>query len=163
MNENDIVTASQMMNRFFENIDVNSVQKGNSISRAWDSIIEKIYGYGKKLVGHSKVIDYKNGILLIETDHPGWNQILQANKAFILKGLKMAVKDTDIKTLAFRVKGNPAVLSEDYETAKKREQEEYLARVEKDEKLLEEKGFKNEKSEEEVPEEVKKLFKGILN
>ena len=162
MSEQNVVSASEMINKVFSNIDVNQIEKGNSLSNAWKETVEKIYKYGQKLVCHSQIVDLKNGILLVETDHPGWNQILQNNKNFILKGLKLKVKDIQIKSLAFRVKGNDAHLTEDYETYKKRINDEYFEKIEDDEKKLEQMGFKNEIGENEVPQEVRELFKGFF-
>ena len=144
MSEQNVVSASEMINKVFSNIDVSQIEKGNSLSNAWKETVEKIYKYGQKLVCHSQIVDLKNGILLVETDHPGWNQILQNNKNFILKGLRLKVKDIQIKSLAFRVKGNDAHLTEDYETYKKRINDEYFEKIEDDEKKLEQMGFKNE-------------------
>ena len=79
-----------------------------------------------------------------------------------MKGLRLKVKDIQIKSLAFRVKGNDAHLTEDYETYKKRINDEYFEKIEDDEKKLEQMGFKNEIGENEVPQEVRELFKGFF-
>ncbi|MGN0739074.1 MAG: DciA family protein [Treponema sp.] len=162
MSEQNVVSASEMINRVFSNIDVSQIEKGNSLANAWKETVGKIYKYGEKLVCHSQIVDLKNGILLVETDHPGWNQILQNNKNFILKGLRLNAKDVEIKSLAFRVKGNDAHLAEDYEAYKKRINDEYFAKIEEDEKKLEQMGFKNEIGKTEIPQEVKELFKGFF-
>ncbi|MCQ2602089.1 MAG: hypothetical protein MJ184_12080, partial [Treponema sp.] len=62
----------------------------------------------------------------------------------------------------FKVKGTSVSLSESYEESKKRQQQEYISKIENDEKKLEEMGFKNEASGEINPE-VKELFKGIFD
>ncbi|MBQ0003089.1 MAG: DUF721 domain-containing protein [Treponema sp.] len=159
---NDVISSNEMINRVFSNISVNTLEENTKIANAWEETISRIYNYGSKLAGHSKIVDIKNGILLIESDHPGWNQILQNNKSFILKGLKMIVPDVNVRNLAFRVKGSEATLGDDYETYLKKSRENMLKNIENDEKKLEEMGFKHEKSTQPVPDEVKKLFEGIL-
>lgn len=159
---NDVVSSNDMINKVFSNISVGTLEESNKISKAWDETIAKIYNYGPKLAGHSHIVDLKNGVLLIESDHPGWNQILQNNKAFIIKGLKINAPDVAVRNLAFRVAGSNAQLGDDYETYLKKSRESMLKDIENDEKKLEEMGFKHEKSNEPVPEEVKKLFEGIL-
>ena len=164
MNENRILSASDFMSRF-TNIDFS---KSDKLTNVWKKVVSKIsvtkfesensekrMSIGERLAGNTRVVDLKNGILLVETDHPGWNQILQNNKNFILKGLRLKVKDIQIKSLAFRVKGNDAHLTEDYETYKKRINDEYFEKIEDDEKKLEQMGFKNEIGENEVPQEVR--------
>ena len=74
----------------------------------------------------------------------------------------MKIKDLEINSLAFRVKGTNVSLSESYEESKKSQQQEYIRKIENDEKKLEEMGFKNESSGEINPK-VKELFKGIFD
>lgn len=162
MNDKEVYGMGEVLTNVFSNIDSARVQQGNDIVTIWEDTIQKIYNYGPKLAGHTKVVDLKNGILLIETDHPGWNQILQNYKDFILKGLKMKIKDLEINSLAFKVKGTAAALSESYEELKNRQQQEYISKIESEEKKLEEMGFKNE-SKEDINPEVKELFKGIFD
>lgn len=163
MNDKDVFTVGQSFDSIFRNIDRSKMQSGLTISDVWEETITKIYKYGPKLAGHTNVVDLKNGILLVETDHPGWNQILQSHKDFIMKGLKMNVKDIEINTIAFRVRGTERGLSENYEEAKEREKNAYLKQMEADEKRLEQMGFTDNRPKEEVPDEVKKLFEGIFD
>lgn len=163
MNENEVYKINGIINNFFSNIKFGENENKNSLSEIWEETIKKIYKYGPKLSGHTKIVDLRNGILLIESDHPGWNQILQNNKNFILKGLKLAIKDIDIKTLAFRVKGNDVNLHESYEEFEKKTKENFSEQLDKSEKKLEEMGFNNKSENKEVPEEIKKFFTGILD
>ena len=162
MNNGEVINADDMINRVFSNIKCSDIEKGNKVADAWNKTVEKIYNYGPKLVGHSHIVDIKNGVLLIETDHPGWSQILQNNKAFILKGLKMNAPGIEIKNLAFRLRGVKKGLGDDYETYLKKNREMMLEKTEKDEKELEKQGFKYKNGGNEVPDEVKKLFDGVL-
>lgn len=162
MNDKEVYGMGEVLTNVFNNIDSNQVKQGNDIITVWEDTVQKIYNYGPKLAGHTKVVDLKNGILLVETDHPGWNQILSNYKDFILKGLKMKIKDLEINSLAFKVKGTNIALSESYEDSKKREQQEYIEKIEGEEKKLEQLGFKN-KSDDEINPEVKELFKGIFD
>ncbi len=60
---------------------------------------------GANLADHSRVVDLKNGVLLVEADHPGWIELLQLRKNFILNGLSMYAKGMGVQTLAFRLAG----------------------------------------------------------
>lgn len=158
----DVISSNDMINKVFSNISVGTLEESNKISKAWDETIAKIYNYGSKLAGHSHIVDLKNGVLLIESDHPGWNLILQNNRDFILKGLKINAPDVSVRNLVFRVKGSNAQLGDDYETYLKKSRENMLKDIENDEKKLEEMGFTSSKTDEPIPDEVKKLFEGIL-
>lgn len=160
-NEKEMYGMGEILNSVFSNIDAARVSQGNDIINVWEETVQKIYNYGPKLVGHTRVVDLKNGVLLVETDHPGWNQILNTYKDFLIKGLKMKIKDLEISTLAFKVKGTSVALSESYEESKKRQDQELIEKLESNEKKLEEMGYKNH-AEGEINPEIAKLFSGIL-
>lgn len=160
-NEKEMYGMGEILNSVFSNIDAARVSQGNDINNVWEETVQKIYNYGPKLVGHTRVVDLKNGVLLVETDHPGWNQILNTYKDFLIKGLKMKIKDLEISTLAFKVKGTSVALSESYEESKKRQDQELIEKLESNEKKLEEMGYKNQ-AVGEINPEIAKLFSGIL-
>lgn len=160
-NEKEMYGMGEILNSVFSNIDAARVSQGNDIINVWEETVQKIYNYGPKLVGHTRVVDLKNGVLLVETDHPGWNQILNTYKDFLIKGLKMKIKDLEISTLAFKVKGTSVALSESYEESKKRQDQELIEKLESNEKKLEEMGYKNQ-AEGEINPEIAKLFSDIL-
>lgn len=107
---NEPITAADMITRVFSNISKNQLEESNSLFNAWSDTVSKIDGYGEKLAAHTKVIDLKNGTLLVETDHPGWTQILQVYENFIIKGMQWKAPELSIKTLAYRLEGSNARL-----------------------------------------------------
>ena len=77
MNENRILSASDFMSRF-TNIDFS---KSDKLTNVWKKVVSKIsvtkfesensekrMSIGERLAGNTRVVDLKNGILLIETD-----------------------------------------------------------------------------------------------
>ena len=113
MNKNGIMSSSDIMMQV-----VNYAQSGeaNKIHNVWKNVVSNIHSYkdenidsdkripiGQRLASNTRVVDLKNGVLLVETDHPGWIQYLNMYKNFILKGLKMQIPELQIKTLAFRL------------------------------------------------------------
>ena len=79
----------------------------------WTSIVSTISSNkaeknrtGQLLAAHSRIIDLKNGILLIETDHPAYIQMLRIYKDYILRGLKKKFPELEVNTLSFRLKGS---------------------------------------------------------
>ena len=123
--------------------------QANEICNVWKKVVSGVRSYkhesedsekripiGERLAGNTRVIDLKNGVLLVETDHPGWIQYLRMYQKFILTGLKMNLPNLKITNLAFRVAGEKVNLSEAYnqELAKSRKQQADL--LEKQEKAL---------------------------
>jgi hypothetical protein len=101
-----VITAADMITQIFSSIDKKDIDNSSRLLGTWKSVVSKVHKYGEKLSTHTELIELKNGILLIETDHPGWIQILQLYSKFILTGLERAVPELKISSLAFRLKGS---------------------------------------------------------
>ena len=122
MSKNDFILCSEMISAAFGSIEKSSLEKNNKFFNSWKKIITGISSYGQHLYEHTSIIDIKNGVLLLETDHSGWIQILQMNCAFILRGLKMYVPELKVSSLSYRLKGSNAQLyNVDYESQKMNE------------------------------------------
>ena len=63
--KNEIFQMNGIVTNVFDEV-MNRYNNKNSLSNIWEEVIKKIYNYGSKLSGHTKVIDLKNGILLIK-------------------------------------------------------------------------------------------------
>ena len=102
---------------YFSNIDKKRFEEKDSVENAWKKITTSIKNgskedIGAKLFSHSSLVDVKDGILLIETDHPGFIQLFRIHEMYILRGLKKFVPQLEIRCLSFRLRGSKAVLSE---------------------------------------------------
>ncbi len=138
----EFISGAQMITKVFKNISSNDIEQNAKIHKAWEETVSKISGNGEKLAAHSSVVDLKNGILLVECDHPGWSQMLQLHKKFILTGLNRLSGGVKIDSLAFRVKGSTASLANPDEIAK-RAVEKYAQKIDEEQKRLEEMGYVN--------------------
>lgn len=110
---NDYNDVKELVNRVFENID--NKNKPVQMINAWKQVVSSIYENGPQMADHSRLVDYKNGVLLVETDHSGWTQLLQLNSKYILKGLRMKFPDLEIKSLQYRLCGQDFVLPDKIE------------------------------------------------
>ena len=88
---------------------------------------------GERLASNTRVVDLKNGVLIIESDHPGWIQYLKFYQKFIIKGLAMESPDLKVQSLAFRLKGKEKKETDVYEDALKKAREEMEERFRKNE------------------------------
>ncbi len=61
---------------------------------------------GEQLAAHSRPADVKNGIVIVEADHPGWIQHLQLRQESLLAGIKKAFPELGIRGIAFRLAGD---------------------------------------------------------
>ena len=98
-----------------------------------EDLIDKRIPLGERLASNTRVVDLKNGVLIIESDHPGWIQYLKFYQKFIIKGLAMESPDLKVKSLAFKLKGKEEKQSDIYEEALKKAREEMEERMKKNE------------------------------
>ena len=108
--EHDIQAFSSVLNGVFDVLHTTEAKKADDTAAAWRKILLSIKSStnpneGANLAAHSRVVDLKNGVLLVEADHPGWIELLQLRKAYILRGLSMYARNMGIETLAFRMAG----------------------------------------------------------
>lgn len=66
---------------------------------SWNSSV------GERLAAHSRPVDVRNGIVLVEAEHPGWIQLLQLKQESLLAQLKRAFPELGIRGIAFRLQG----------------------------------------------------------
>ncbi|MCR4734079.1 MAG: DUF721 domain-containing protein [Treponema sp.] len=169
---NNIMSSSDIMLKV-TNFSANA--ENSEIYSVWKKVVSKIKNYntndedemslGEKLAVSTRVIDIKNGVLLVESDHPGWIQYLNFHKKFILKGIKMEVPDIKINSLAFRVSGSEINLSESYEDSLKKNMAQMERKLEAQEKSLRkyvEKEEEKNKESPEVPPELAAKFDSII-
>ena len=168
---NQIISAADIMMQV-GNI---GTSEANEICSVWKKVVSGVHSYkhesedsekripiGERLAGNTRVIDLKNGVLLVETDHPGWIQYLRMYQKFILTGLKMKLPDLKITNLAFRVTGEKVSLSESYENQLAKERKDMEAKLEKQEKELK-KYEKKSSTASTLPPELLAKFDNIRN
>jgi len=58
---------------------------------------------GENLAAHSRPVDVRNGIVYVETTHPGWIQLLQMEQNRILETIRRTFPELGISGIAFRL------------------------------------------------------------
>lgn len=165
MQDEHIVNSREMILKVFSNIDRKRFEERDSVENAWKKIITSIKNgskedIGSKLFSHSSLVDVKDGILLIETDHPGFIQLFRIHEAYILRGLKKFVPQLEIRCLSFRLRGSKAVLSERESEGKIYEKQKIENKFNREEKAIE-KIYENKEKPEKtgrIPENMKEAF-----
>ncbi|MCR5217670.1 DciA family protein [Treponema sp.] len=162
----EAIPVMDLINQTFNNISVCDVKNASNMFSVWNKVLNRIKGKinpneGKNMASHSRIIDLKNGVLLVEADHPGWIELLQLHKNYILTGLKMEIKDIEINSMAIKLKGKKGEIF-DFERKEddfKKAQEKSMERLNRQEESLKRMGYaENTKNSKEMPEELKNLF-----
>ena len=164
-------SAKDLINNYFSSVSDNN-KNAAEIESSWRGILMQLRDLnkqqdtkrsdiGSQLADHSRIIDFKNGTLFIETDHPTRLQLFYFYKDFILRELKKKYPQLNINNLSFFMGKQK---KEQTNTLRDVSSDEMEKAIEKRTRGLEEFSEKNdiENTEKEVPEEVKKLFEGFF-
>ena len=106
----EIVSFSQIISNAFDSIKIENAKNSVNIYDEWKKILSRIKtnssnpNEGLNMAGHSRVIDLKNGILLIEADHPGWISLIQFHKKYILNGNFVIARLAEMEVFLWREK-----------------------------------------------------------
>ena len=164
--DENIVPLSDLISKVFNNVEQSTIQNGLTLISAWKKVlysIKSINNDGPKLASHTSIIDLKHGNLLIEVDHPGWSQILNLHKKYIIKGLQIYVPALEISNFCTRVKGQDVNLVN--VPSDKEVREALRKKIEDEDKNLNFTGDNGAKNDEKsnLPPELNKIFEDMKN
>lgn len=137
-NSGNLMDSAEFISRLMKTIEANAFDQNSKLVNTWKKVVGSVKNYGERLTAHTQVVDVKNGILLVETDHSSWNQILQLNSRYIIKGMNMYAPELEIRSLAFKARGSEAKLFDTYEEALEKSRAASLEQMEKNEKKISE-------------------------
>lgn len=173
MNDN-IMSAANLMENLFRNISLEDANKAVTVVNAWKEIVSRIKSsamvdekrndnLGNNIADHSRVVDLKNGVLLVEADHPGWISLLQFYKNFILKGFEMKYGGFKIHNIVFKLSGTRGELYETVEEKEKMGRRIVEKQIEEEDKLPKpaESEFLAKREKKELPPEIMSIFADI--
>jgi hypothetical protein len=80
-------TAGDILSLLFDERFVNKAQGYSKLIDSWSDITDK-NGIASA-ADHSRIKDLDRGILLVETDHPGWKQIIQTKQSKLLHDFRI--------------------------------------------------------------------------
>jgi hypothetical protein len=107
----DILTS--LFNEKFDPVFLRKAKTTAGLFSSWAAIIDE--AGVSSAVSHSRISELEHGILLIETDHPGWRQILQTKQSQLLSTVQRRYPELEIRGIAFRLSRDPFVILADAE------------------------------------------------
>ncbi|MDR0323662.1 MAG: DUF721 domain-containing protein [Treponema sp.] len=90
--------AGDILSALFDEQFLNKAQEYSTLFDSWEDITAK-NGIAAA-AAHSRIKDLDRGILLVETDHPGWKQILQTKQTKLLNDFRRRFPDMGISALS---------------------------------------------------------------
>ena len=105
-------TASEILSVLF---DERFMKKAQGYSKLFDSWADVTAKNGIAAASaHSRIRDLDKGILLVETDHPGWKQIIQTKQSKMLNDYRRRFPDLGISGISLILgKAEPRAATED--------------------------------------------------
>jgi len=98
--------AGDVLSLLFDEQFIKKAKCYSNIFESWAEIITK-NGIAEA-VDHSRIKQLEKGILLVETDHPGWKQIFQTKKEEILNDYRIRFPEMEIKSISL-ILGKPLI------------------------------------------------------
>ena len=89
--------ASDLVSAFFRSVGINDEKGYSAFFSRWESIV------GTDLAAHSRVVDVRNGSVVVQFDHPGWMQVFHASNQKILKRVNEAFPKIGAKAIHMRL------------------------------------------------------------
>jgi hypothetical protein len=90
--------AGDILSTLFDERFVKKAQRYSKLFDSWKDITEK-NGIAAAAV-HSQIKELDRGVLLIETEHPGWKQILQTKQSKLLNDFRIRFPELDISGIS---------------------------------------------------------------
>ncbi len=94
----EIKKAGEVISVLFNNLSSQQFEDSSRLFKTWKDAV------GDRIAAHSRVLDVHNGSVIVEVDHPGWNQMIGYRKQAVLTQLQHQFPELGIKTMSIRVK-----------------------------------------------------------
>ena len=91
-------TVSEILSALFDEQFIEKAKGYSKFFDSWEDITEK-NGIAAA-AAHSRIKEFKNGIVHIEMDHPGWKQILQTKQSKLLYDFQYRFPEMDISGIS---------------------------------------------------------------
>ncbi|MCX7025239.1 MAG: DUF721 domain-containing protein [Spirochaetes bacterium] len=101
MDDSRVKTAAELISSLISPQTAQAAERWFEFGTAWKRAA------GEREGAHSHVVDARNGILVVEVEHPGWIQLLQMKQSAILDKLARRFPDLGLKAIAFRLAADP--------------------------------------------------------
>jgi hypothetical protein len=97
--------AGDLLSSFFDKELLRTAQGYSALFSSWSFLIKEQFGskIGDRVAAHSRIKELEKFILLIETDHPGWIQILQTKQKQLLEAVRRRFPSLQVRGLSFRL------------------------------------------------------------
>lgn len=108
--------AGDLLHNFFDEKVMKTAKEYSQLFSVWIAVA------GDQCAAHSRIIDLKGTLLIVEADHPGWVQILQTRQTELLTSIQRKIPHFTISSISFKLSKNLNQL----ESELPQKQEEYI-------------------------------------
>jgi len=97
--------AGELLSGILDDKIIGKAKEYSKLFSAWEQLTKK-YKIAAA-ADYSRIQDIKQGVLLVDADHPGWIQILQTKEHLLLSDLQKAFPELGITGIAFKLSKMP--------------------------------------------------------
>ena len=97
MADSRIKSVSDLISQYFDKETRSKGASYGNFRSAWRDLA------GERLAGHSRPVDVRHGVLIVETEHQGWSQLLQYQQERILDEIRRKFPELEIRAIAWRL------------------------------------------------------------
>jgi hypothetical protein len=90
--------ASELIDEIFSSLSYGNKKSYVSIFRKWDEIA------GHDLAAHARLAEIEDDVLLVETDHPAWSQMISLQKKKIVGRIEKEFPELHIRDIRVMLK-----------------------------------------------------------
>jgi len=118
-------TVGEILSTLFDRQFMEKAHEYSKFFDSWEDITAK-NGIAAA-AAHSRIKDLDRGIVLVETDHPGWKQILQTKQSKLLNDFRLRFPEMDISGISLLLgSGKPAQEEAKVENIEKRTEQSHV-------------------------------------
>ena len=89
--------AGDILNALFDRKQHEEGQRYVALYKRWEQMA------GEQIAAHSHIQDLRNGVVVVEVEHPGWIQLIQLRQQHILGALQAAFPELVIRGLRLQL------------------------------------------------------------
>lgn len=100
--------AGELLSYFFDKPTVDQARRYSNLCDSWAEMV-KTYNISAA-ADHAQIVQFERHVLLVETDHPGWIQILQTKQRELLHEFQRRFPELSITGISFRLSRAPMAI-----------------------------------------------------
>lgn len=93
--------ADKILQALFERLNIHDEHGYAKLFSTWRTVCDEVSSRG--FADHSRIVDVRNGAVVVAVDHPGWIQLIQMHERRILSRLQQRFPSMNLEAIHFHM------------------------------------------------------------